>query len=61
MSIQKTRTTPEHPQINGLVERPDITIEIILSKVVLRNQRDCDLLLPLVISTYRSSSHERTG
>ena len=60
LGINKTRTTPLHPQSDGLVERFNRTLEDMLSKVVSSDQRDWDQKLPFVMLAYRSSVHEST-
>ena len=42
LGINKTRTTPLHPQSDGMVERFNRTFEEYLAKVVETNQRDWD-------------------
>ncbi|KAL3882850.1 hypothetical protein ACJMK2_029154 [Sinanodonta woodiana] len=61
MHIDKTKTTAFHPQSDGLVERFNRTIEDILSKYIIQNQRDWDDHLQLALLAYRSSVHESTG
>jgi transposase InsO family protein len=61
MGFRKTRTTPLHPQSDGMVERFNKTMEEHLSKVVAKNQRDWDQQLPLLLMAYRSAVHESTG
>ena len=56
LDIEKTRTTPLHPQSDGMVERLNRTLEAMLSKFVQQNQ-----LLPLLAMAYRSAIHESTG
>ena len=60
LGIKKTRTSPYHPQSDGMVERFNRTLEAMLSKYVSDNQRDWDVHLPLVMMAYRSSVHEAT-
>ena len=59
-SIEKTRTTPYHPQSDGMVERMNRTIQDMLAKYVADHQRDWDVHLPLVMMAYRSSVHFST-
>ena len=40
--MDKTRTTPYHPQSDGLVERFNRTLEDMLSKVVDENHKNWD-------------------
>ena len=60
LDIRKTRTTPYHPQSDGMVERLNATIEQMLRCYVDKNQRDWDSKLSLVMSAYRSSVHSTT-
>ena len=60
LGIKKTRTTPYHPQSDGMVERFNRTLEAMLSKYVSDNQRDWDVHLSLVMMAYRSSVHKAT-
>ena len=59
-SIEKTRTTPYHPQSDGMVERMNRTIQDMLAKYVAEHQRDWDVHLPMVMMAYRSSVHSST-
>ncbi|UYV84436.1 K02A2.6-like [Cordylochernes scorpioides] len=61
LGIWKTRTTPLHPQLDGMVERFNKTMVEHLSKVVEQNQRDWDRRLPLFLMAYRAAIHETTG
>ena len=59
--INKTRTTAYHPQSDGMIERMNRTIEEMISKYITENQRDWDVVLPLVMLAYRTSTHDSTG
>ena len=61
LGIHQTRTTAYHPQGNGQVERFNRTLEAMLSKTILENQRDRDQQLPKVMFAYRTAIHEATG
>ena len=61
LGMDKTRTTPLHPQSDGMVERFNRTIEEMLSKFVAENQRDWDSHLPILMMAYRSAVHETTS
>ena len=61
LGVEKTRTTPYHPQSDGMVERFNRTLEDMLSKVVNCHHRNWDDCLPLAMMAYRSSVHETTG
>lgn len=59
-AIDKTRTTPLHPQSDGMVERFNRTILNYLAKFVDDNQKNWDLCLPLLLMSYRTAVHEST-
>ncbi|UYV82879.1 hypothetical protein LAZ67_22001215 [Cordylochernes scorpioides] len=61
LGIRKTRTTPLHPQSDGMVERFNKAMEEHLSKVVEQHQRDWDVSLPPFIMAYRAAIHDTTG
>ena len=61
LGITKTRTTPLHPQSNGMVEWFNCTLEAQLSKLVEDHQQDWDSHLPLLLVAYRTAVHEATG
>ena len=46
LGIKKTRTTPLHPQSDGMVERMNRTLEAQLSKIVNEHQCDWDQYVP---------------
>ena len=61
LGINKTRTTPYHPQSDGLVERFNRTIQTILSMYVKEDQSDWDVHLPYAMMAYRASEQDTTG
>jgi hypothetical protein len=61
LNIDKTQTTPLHPQSDGMVERFNRTIMNSLSHLVSKDQQDWDQKLPLFLLAYRSAVHETTG
>ena len=61
LDMQKTRTTPLHPQSDGLVERFHRCMEQQLAIVSAEHQRDWDNHLPLVLMAYRSAVQESTS
>ena len=60
LGIRKTRTTPYHPENDGMVERLNRTLTATLAKYVDKHQKDWDLYLPQALMAYRSSEHEST-
>ena len=61
LGIHKTKTTPLHPQSDGMLERFNCTVEDQLSKFVDENQRDWNNHAPLLLMAYRTAVHETTG
>jgi len=61
LDIRKTRTTPYHPQSDGMVERFNRTCQQMIKAFVNENRDDWDDHLPLLMMAYRSSPHESTG
>ncbi|MCG7878903.1 MAG: RNase H-like domain-containing protein, partial [Candidatus Thiodiazotropha endolucinida] len=61
LGMKKTRTTPYHPESDGMVERYNKTLAKLLSAFVNEDHTDWDQLLPYVMMAYRSSEHETTG
>lgn len=61
LGIQKTRTTPLHPQSDGLVERFHRTLGQQLAILTSQHQRDWDSHLPLVLMACRSAVQESTS
>ena len=57
----KTKTTPYHPESDGLVERFNRTLSMMLAMFAGEHKDDWDDLLPLVMMAYRSSVHESMG
>ena len=57
----KTRTTLYHPESDGMVERFNRTLLMMLVMFAGKNRDDWDDLLPAVMMAYRSSVHESTG
>ena len=61
LKIQGVRTSPYHPQSDGLVERFNQTLKMMLRKVVTKEGKDWDKLLPYVLFTYREVPQASTG
>ena len=61
LQIEKTRTTPYHPESDGMVERFNRTLCAMLSAYVDENHRNWDDKLQFVMMAYRSTDHETTG
>ena len=57
----KTRTTPYHPASDGLVERFNRTLLMMLAMFAGENRDNWEDLLPAVMMAYHSSVHESTG
>ena len=55
LHVKKTRTTPLHPQSDGMVERLNRTVE---AQLVSENQRDWDLHVPFLLIAHRSAVHD---
>lgn len=58
LGVSKTRTTPLHPQSDGLVERFNRTLSTQLAILTSKHQKDWDRHLPLVLWSYRSAVQE---
>ncbi|XP_064646278.1 uncharacterized protein LOC135499461 [Lineus longissimus] len=61
LCIQKSRTSPYHPEGNGMIERFNETLKNSIAKVTVQHGTDWDLHLVPVQLAYNSSVHETTG
>ena len=61
LEIKQTRTSPYHPQSDGLVERLNRTLLDMLSKICAENPSTWDHHLPYVMCAYRATQHSSTG
>ncbi|KAL5517635.1 hypothetical protein EMCRGX_G003217 [Ephydatia muelleri] len=61
LQIRKTRTTPYHPQCNGMVERFNQTLLDMLSTAVGNHQADWQQHIRKLCLAYNSSVHSSTG
>uniref|UniRef100_A0A8C6U536 Integrase catalytic domain-containing protein n=1 Tax=Neogobius melanostomus TaxID=47308 RepID=A0A8C6U536_9GOBI len=61
LGIKGIRTTPYHPQTDGLVERYNKTLKHMLRKFVSSTGADWDQWLPYLLFTYREVPQSSTG
>jgi len=59
--VRHTTTTAYHPQTNGLTERLNRTLSVMLSMYVNQHHRDWDDWLPYAVFAYNSSRQASTG
>jgi len=59
--VYKTRTTPFHPQSDGLTERANRTILQMLRAVCQDDPSDWPGRLPAILAAYRMTTHSATG
>ena len=61
LNIEKTRTTPLHPQSGGQVEHFNGTLVEMLHGKIKEDQKDWDLQLLACMMAYRGAIHKSTG
>ncbi|XP_045546301.1 uncharacterized protein [Salmo salar] len=61
LGIKRLRTTPYHPQTDGLVERFNQTLKNMLRKFVADTGKDWDKWLPFLLFAYREVPQASTG
>ena len=61
LHIQPIRTSPYHPQTDGVVERFNQTLKSMLRKYATEAGRDWDRLIPYVLFAYREVPQSSTG
>ena len=59
--IEQIRTSPYHPQTDGMVERFNATLKRLLRKLTQNSEVEWDLCLPYVLWSYRGTIHKTTG
>ena len=61
LHVHPIRTTPYHPQTDGLVERFNKTLKSMLRKAVTKEGKDWDKLIPYLLFAYREVPQASTG
>ena len=61
LHIKPIKTTPYHPQTDGLVERFNGTLKAMLKKTAAEEGKDWDRLLPYLLFAYREVPQASTG
>ena len=61
LHVKALRTSPYHPQTNGLVERFNATLKEMLQKSATEDGKDWDRLLSYLLFAYREVPQELTG
>ena len=61
LSIKPIRTSPYHPQTDGLVERFNQTLKAMLRRTATDEEKDWDKLIPYVLFAYREVPQSSTG
>lgn len=61
LQVDALRTSPYHPQTDGLVERFNQTLKEMLRKTATAEGKDWDKLIPFVLFAYREVPQESTG
>ena len=61
LQIHQIHTSPYHPQTDRLIERFNKTLKSLLMKLVNKEGRDWDRLLPYILFAYREVLQDTTG
>ena len=61
LNIERSRTSPYHPQENGQVERHNRVLADVISKYCSENPREWESILPYVEFVYNTTVHKSTG
>ena len=61
MEIEQIKTSPYHPQTDGMVERFNATLKRLLHKLTQNPKVEWDECLPYVLWAYRGTVHKTTG
>ena len=61
LQVKGIRTSPYHPQTDGLVERFNQTLKAMIRKFVVKEGKDWDKLLPYLLFAYREVPQDSTG
>ena len=61
MGIEQIKTSPYHPQTDGMVERFNVTLKRLLRKLTQNPKVEWDECLPYVLWEYRGNVHKTTG
>ena len=61
LHVHPIRTTPYHPQTDGLVERFNQTLKSMLRKTAIEEGKDWDKLIPYILFAYREVPQASTG
>ena len=56
--IKQIRTSPYHPQTDGMVEHFNATLKRLLRKLTQNSEVEWDLCLPYVLWSYRGTIHK---
>ena len=61
LGVKPIRTTPYHPQTDGLVERFNQTLKAMLRRAATESGKDWDKLIPFLLFAYREVPQSSTG